>query len=291
MDNVLDILCDYCLKGKEVDFKFFKYVFDILKVGNEEYVEKIKRRHYYGNLSKSVHVPMAYSYLSKEIFIHPKQISGIHNVLHTSMNDNWSDLEKIFLYNTYLLFDLMHEFEHVYQFDELLNPNSSIESKLLGLTHFAYAGIFKESKFSQFLISNFGLYINDDLGEIYFKLGYYNKLFGSEVLYERLADIYACQKVNDLLEKVDADIDRVKSFFDISSVQYLLTGYDEEQSILFPTVRYIKNIKALEIPELNEYVRDVVIPSIALVTNTYDRFKYGLYVTEEEISDLKKILI
>lgn len=46
MDNILDILCDYSVKGKEVDFKFLKHVFNILKIDNEDYVRKLKERNY-----------------------------------------------------------------------------------------------------------------------------------------------------------------------------------------------------------------------------------------------------
>lgn len=291
-DNILDILCDYSLRGKEVDYKFLKYVFMTLVKDNEDYVKHIKQREFTRKTQKEgVHTPMAYSYFAKTIYTHPKEIKGIRDLLYSKTKEsNWSDLCWIFLYNTYILFDLVHEFEHVDQFDKILSPDSSVESILLGLTHFAYVQINKESLLSKFLINKWQLFLDNNLFDLYYRMGSFNRAFGSDILYERLADIYACEKINKLLERVDADIDEVRTFFEVDLVQYLVTGYDENDVVPFPTVRYIVALKSLGIPEVNEYISSVVIPSLAEVKGTYERFKYGLYVKDEELKDLRKIL-
>ena len=152
MENLIDILCDYSVNGKRADFKFLKYVFRILREDNEEYVTKIRQKIYLSkNLKPTVHVPMAYSYFSRKIYSYPNQIEDIYKLLNSAMDkDIWDDLNRLFLFNTYVLFVLLHEFEHVYQMNKTLNPDETIESKLLGLTHFFYSEMNKEDKFFQY---------------------------------------------------------------------------------------------------------------------------------------------
>lgn len=291
MDHVLDILCDYSLKNKEVDIKFLKHVFNILKVDKEDYVKKIKTRIYNNpNVPKNSRVPMAYSYFQKTIFVHSNEVVASQKFLQNNVG-SWSDLDRMFLLNTYCLSDLVHEFEHVDQFDKIMNSDGSIDSKLLGLTHLSYRGVKKESEFNQFLINHFGIWLNDNLGDIHSKLARFNRDFGRDILYERIADIRATEKINHMLESVDYDINGTKNFFSISLIQNILKGYNFELEIPFPMVRYINEIRSLGIPEINEYIDEVVLPCIYEVLNGYDRLVYGLFAMDEEIDDLKKILV
>lgn len=288
MDNILDILCDYSNRNKFVDSAFFEYVFRILRKNNEEYVKKIKAR---SNKSKGAGsiIPMSYSYFTKTIYYHPNEIENIYNLLSEQMESkSFSDLNKIFLLNSYILLDLLHEFEHVYQFDKVLNPDESVESRLLRLTFFPYTLVSEESALSKFLIEKTHFIFNDTIRDVYAKQGVFNKVFGTDILYERLADIYACEKMNAMLDKIDLDIDTVKTFFSVDLIQYLLSGYREDASILYPMVRYVREIKILNNPLIDEYIANIVIPAMAEVTNCYERFKFGLYVSDKEIKDLKK---
>ena len=149
----------------------------------------------------------------------------------------------------------------------------------------------KEDKFFQYLFCNLGICFNDYLWNLYYDLNGLNKTFGSTILYERLADIHAGKKINDILELVDLDITKVRNFFADNHVQSLMNGYDYKERIPFPTDRYLISVRLLGIPEVNEYIGNVVIPSILTVNNAYDRLKYGLFVKEEELEGLKKVLV
>lgn len=228
----------------------------------------------------------------KTIFIHTSEIEASQSFLKDNLNsDTWNPLDRVFMLNTYILADLVHEFEHVGQFDKIFNPDDSVESKLLGLTHFSYKEMLNESEFRQFLINNFSIWLSDNLANIHLKLGKFNREFGTDVLYERLADIHSAEKIESLLSKVDFDIPGTTSFFSAILIQHLLRGYDSNQSIPFPMVRYIKEVRNFEIPEVNEYIDKVVIPCICEVVNIYERLKFGLYAKDEELEELRKILV
>ena len=145
-----------------------------------------------------------------------------------------------------------------------------------------------------YLYLRFKLMRHTTLGKMHHDFsGKLNDSFDRSSPYERLAEIDSGKQVLGLLEMFNADIKkipRVLNYYRHRLMDFYTQGYDKTKEVPAPTMRYLEETKNLEYKKLNKLVTNIE-NRLDEITIVDDKIKYGLEVTDKEMSEFKRIIL
>ena len=273
MENIFEIIDSYSKKKELLDKEAIKKIVDTLLEINNVYFsyDLIIYGHFHPFENK--HALAYFDYKSIKVYLtrlrkfltddESRKVSFL-------LEDELNEYEKYLFKNVYLFRILMHEMEHLLQFEEKMDNYTPIEKKLVGI----------ERGFMQEVESFATNYKGDRLYRT-IKLVELTKLYNDNdkiSFVERISEIYAIEKTNDLLKDY---IEKTEKIIDINNLFLLnaeMVPYINSRDV--PTERFFVNIG-----KMNEFF------SLDLTDLTYgERLRYGLLLEPKEFFDNKNEL-
>ena len=296
MYEILELLYDYSMSDKRLDRAFIDRVLDYYWNGLKGYMESVK----YGSTNQTIddpnmYIPAGYSYLRKRIVIDEEEIEKAFPMRMLSFQmlrfDNFS---RILAYNVELLLTLLHEIDHALQYKKGTENPESFEGSLLQLCFYPEMEIWGRNELRRYVYLRFKFIHNTNLGKMHNDFSKkFNIEFGMDTPYERLARIDSGKQVLGLLDMFDADIKKipvVKNYFKSQLLNFYMQGYDKTKEITSPIKRYLEGIRNLGYSKLNKLASNVE-NRFDEITVVDDKIKYGLDVTDAEISEFKRRIL
>ena len=296
MYEILELLYDYSMRDKRLDRAFIDRVLEYYWNGLKGYLESIKFESIKQDVKDpNLYIPAAYAFLTKQIVIDEKAIEEAfpYRMLNLQML-HFEGFDRIFAYNVELLRTLLHEIDHAVQFKKGSENIESFEGSLMNLCFYPEIEMFGRSELRKYIYLFFDFMKYSNLGRMYKDLSEkYNHLFGRSSPFERLAHIDSNKQVIGLLEMFNADIKKIPKvlkYYKYELLDFYMQGYDKTQEDQAPTVRYIHGIRDLGYRKLNKVAASVE-NRFDEITIVDDKIKYGLDVTDKEMSEFKRRIL
>lgn len=284
------------MNNQRLDRDFIDRVLDYYWNGLKGYMESVK----YGSTNlktdyPNMYIPAGYSYLRKRIVIDEQEIEKAFPLRMLSFQMlHFDEFSRIMAYNVELLLTLLHEIDHALQYKKGTENLESFEGSLLNLCFYPEIEIWGRNELRRYIHLRFKFMRYTNLGKMHHDFSKkFNIAFGMDSPYERLARIDSGKQVLGLLDMFDADIKKiptVKNYFKYQLLNYYIQGYDKTKEGQSPTKRYIEGIKNLGYSKLNKLASNVE-NRFDEITIVDDKIKYGLDVTDNEMSEFKRRIL
>lgn len=291
MYDLMELLYNYSASGKKTDRDFIENVMSFYKGFSKDYLKSVKYDHIDQNLGDpNKYCPMEYSYFDKEITIDEEIINdNFINMMRIFQIQGYSQFDSFMIYNSKILYYLLHEIDHSLQYKKAFENDDSFESSLLNLCFYPTIDIMEKSTLSLiFLAASKKLFNYSPTSKMMNSLMVLNNNFDRDVPYERLAQIDAIKQVLGLLEVFNTfakDIPAVVSHFKKLSYMQYMVGYN--QGLVAPLVRYIDAVKNLQVPKLTKLACNLE-SRFGELEMVDDRMKFGLDVSKRERENFKR---
>lgn len=263
MDNILDIVYDYSIRGKMLDEPAVDRIIEIAK--NLEHLSNVSE------VEREFSIPYGKNYTlasfsddTKSVILYPFALfkhfytGGYKSSL--KLENELNPFERILRKNLHMVFIIFHELEHAYQYKNRKKNNIEMELANLEITYIEDMS----DRDDGFCVMPAKNKISEKIKRSKICSRNYSISF-----IERMANTNAIIKVQEMIK--DLDSDKLEELYDSLLLSlYMSTYIDEYDS---PTKRFFREIKR------NHRFANI----IGKYEPSYeDRLKYGLNLTSDE---------